>query len=209
LRILAGATASLINGSVLRNAIGIDVDGAASVRNTLVTANAIGLSAGSSGMIATTYSDVIENTTADRRGSDVGLGDLAMTVEFVAANDWRLADGQGTTDRGDPADPFDEEPQPNGGRINLGAFGNTPFAELSAPPSAGVSPDPAGAPVPVTAPPPPVPDASVPDTQGKPVADVHGGGGCTLAPGRSFDFLTGGLTLMALAISAARRRRHR
>jgi hypothetical protein len=47
----------------------------------------------------------------------------------------------------------------------------------------------------------------VQDTEGKPVAEAHGSGGCTLAPGRRFDFLTGGLTLMALAISAARRRR--
>ena len=200
LRILAGATASLINGTVLHNAIGIDVDGAALIRNTLITANAIGLSAGSTGMITTTYSNVAENTTADRRGADVGPGDLAVAVQFVAANDWRLADAQGTTDHGDPADPFDEEPEPNGGRINIGAFGNTPFAERSAPPSTGVSPDPARAPVPVTPTPPP-------DPPGKPVAEAHGSGGCTLAPGRRFDFLTGGLILMALAISAARRRR--
>jgi hypothetical protein len=203
LRILAGATASLINGTVLHNAIGIDVEGTASVRNTLVTGNGIGLSAGSGGSgrtIATSFSDVVENTTTDRRGADVGPGDLAVAAQFVAANDWRLADAQGTTDHGDPADPFDEEPEPNGGRINIGAFGNTPFAEQSAPPSA-LSPDPAGAPIPVTLTPPPVPD-----TQGKPVAEADGSGGCTLAPARRFDFLSGGLTLMALAISAARRR---
>lgn len=31
-------------------------------------------------------------------------------------------------DAGDPLSPFDLEPEPNGERINLGAFGNTPFA---------------------------------------------------------------------------------
>jgi outer membrane protein assembly factor BamB len=207
LRILAGATATLINGTVLHNAIGIDVAGAASVRNTLVTANAIGLSAGSTGMIATAYSDVAGNPTADRQGIDVGLGDLAVAVEFVAANDWRLADAQGTTDHGDPADPFDEEPQPNGGRINLGAFGNTPFAEHSALPSALTSPTPTGAPIPVMPTPPSVPDTpgTAPGTR---TTDLRGNGGCALALGRRSNFPTSGLILMALAIGAVCRRRH-
>ncbi|RMH61229.1 MAG: T9SS C-terminal target domain-containing protein [Calditrichaeota bacterium] len=36
-----------------------------------------------------------------------------------------------TVDAGDPNDPFDMEPEPNGGRINQGTFGNTPFATQS------------------------------------------------------------------------------
>jgi hypothetical protein len=39
---------------------------------------------------------------------------------------------QPTTDRGDPADDSSIEPSPNGGRVNLGAFGNTTEAEPSA-----------------------------------------------------------------------------
>src|SRR5690606_12126702 len=35
-------------------------------------------------------------------------------------------------DAGDPALPFDAEPEPNGGQANLGAYGNTPEASLSA-----------------------------------------------------------------------------
>ncbi len=34
-------------------------------------------------------------------------------------------------DAGDPASPFDLEPAPNGGRINLGAYGGTPEASMS------------------------------------------------------------------------------
>jgi hypothetical protein len=36
-------------------------------------------------------------------------------------------------DTGDPASPFDLEPLPNGARINLGVYGNTPAASLSVP----------------------------------------------------------------------------
>ena len=43
---------------------------------------------------------------------------------------------QPSTDRGDPADAVGEEPAPNGGRINLGAFGGTADAELSTPSTA-------------------------------------------------------------------------
>lgn len=31
-------------------------------------------------------------------------------------------------DQGDPLSPYSEEPQPNGRRINMGAYGNTPVA---------------------------------------------------------------------------------
>jgi hypothetical protein len=34
-------------------------------------------------------------------------------------------------DAGDPASPFDEEPTPNGGRVNMGAYGNTREASKS------------------------------------------------------------------------------
>jgi hypothetical protein len=195
LRVLANATASLISGTVLRNAVGIDVEGTASVRDTLITANAVGLSAGSGGMITTTYSNVAENTTADRRGVDLGNGDLSVAVQFVAANDSRLAEAQGTTDHGDPADAFDQEPQPNGNRINIGAFGNTPFAELSVwsttpVPQNGADAAPV-APVAVT----PAPVAVTPAAP-----SVNGDGGCAVAMGRPSGSDAGSFTLIALAI---------
>ena len=34
-------------------------------------------------------------------------------------------------DMGDPASAWANEPEPNGGRVNLGAYGNTPWATLS------------------------------------------------------------------------------
>jgi outer membrane protein assembly factor BamB len=194
LRVLANATASLINGTVLRNAVGTDVDGTTSIRNSLITANAIGLSAGSTGLITTTYSNVAENTTADRRGVAAGNGDLTVAVQFVAANDYRLAAAQRTTDHGDPTDAFDQEPQPNGTRINIGAFGNTPFAELSVWSTALVPQSGAGA----------TPVAVTPAAPG-----TNGDGGCAVATGRWSGSDTVNLTLIALAIISAARRRRR
>jgi len=40
-------------------------------------------------------------------------------------------------DAGYPASPWSHEPEPNGERINMGAFGNTPFASMS--PGAGIT----------------------------------------------------------------------
>jgi hypothetical protein len=174
LRVLANARASLINGTVVRNGVGIDVEGAASIRNGLVTANGIGLSAASGGTIATSYSDVAENTTADRQGVDVGSGDLAVVVQFVAASDWRLAAAQGTTDH------------------NIGAFGNTPFAEQSAP-STALGPQSGGG----------LPAA---ETQAG-TSSSPGGGGCALAMGRRSGSAPEGLALMALFMTIASRRR--
>jgi hypothetical protein len=42
-------------------------------------------------------------------------------------------------DAGDPDAPFDLEPDPNGGRVNLGAYGNTPQASKSPVPGTSVS----------------------------------------------------------------------
>jgi hypothetical protein len=45
-------------------------------------------------------------------------------------------------DAADPAAPFDREPQPNGGRRDLGAYGNTEEASLSGPRPDGAEPPP-------------------------------------------------------------------
>ena len=52
----------------------------------------------------------------------------------LAADDYHLAEQVSTSiDAGDPARPFALEPAPNGGRIDLGAYGNTSQAALSRP----------------------------------------------------------------------------
>ncbi|MEZ4439746.1 MAG: right-handed parallel beta-helix repeat-containing protein [Polyangiaceae bacterium] len=54
-----------------------------------------------------------------------GTGNLSEDPLFVGAGDYHLQATSPGVDAGDPSDAFDREPEPNGGRINLGAFGNT------------------------------------------------------------------------------------
>jgi hypothetical protein len=67
-----------------------------------------------------------------RDGSLAPVRDLASS-EAVWMNSFRENDGAQSPgiDRGDNVSPFDQEPGPNGGFINMGAFGNTPLASLS------------------------------------------------------------------------------
>ena len=75
------------------------------------------------------------NLTSDPYFADVAAGDFHLKSE---AGRWDPKQGwvnDGVTspciDAGDPNDDFSEEPQPNGGRINLGAYGNTKEASKS------------------------------------------------------------------------------
>jgi MYXO-CTERM domain-containing protein len=132
LRVGSTGSAELISATLVRNGSGVRAAGATLVRNALITANAVGLEAVQPGVLTSRYNDVYQNRDVDTRNVTGGVGDLTTAVEFAQdRSSLRLIDRQATTDRGDPADEFTEEPAPNGGRINIGAFGNTTFAELS------------------------------------------------------------------------------
>jgi hypothetical protein len=62
----------------------------------------------------------------------VTRGEGVLEVDCRLDADLRLGPGSPCIDAGDPDAPFDLEPAPNGGRINLGAFGGTAAAEPSA-----------------------------------------------------------------------------
>jgi outer membrane protein assembly factor BamB len=194
LRVAAGAHARAVNATIFHNATGVDTQGRAELRNALVTANDTGLASPSSGAITTAFSDVFGNTTTDRTQAQPGAGDMSVAVRFAQADatDARLADAQETTDHGDPSDDFLQEPAPNGGRINIGAFGGTPFAELSAL-STAVDPTTGGGPTPN-------------GTRSGPEPALASGGGCGVAGGPTRG-ATQGLSLIGLAIALAVRRR--
>ncbi|MDP2898654.1 MAG: right-handed parallel beta-helix repeat-containing protein, partial [bacterium] len=61
---------------------------------------------------------------------DPGEGNIPFYPHFVdpEAGDYRLLPWSPCIDAGDPSSPFSLEPEPNGGRINMGAYGNTPQA---------------------------------------------------------------------------------
>ena len=124
--------AQVINATLVRAGIAVRSAGAADVRDSLIMNNASGLVALTGGQVVSNYNDVHAN---DDNYTDVTAGaeDLDRAVEFVSSSttDFHLNADQPTTDRGSPTDEWANEPAPNGGRVNLGAFGNTSEAELS------------------------------------------------------------------------------
>ena len=127
-------SARLINATVARNGIGVRVRGLTAIRNTFATLNGVGISAADAALITSGYNDVFGNQGADWETARPDATDLRETVSFDTAADLYLLPktAQPSTDRGDPADEWSAEPAPNGARINIGAYGNTAFAELSA-----------------------------------------------------------------------------
>jgi MYXO-CTERM domain-containing protein len=189
-----------VSATILRNGVGVDVLGTARLRNALVTRNRVGVAAAEAGRLATAFSDVFANGEAERRLVEGGVGDFTALVTFLdeESSDLRLPPAQATTDRGDPGDPFDAEPAPNGGRINLGAFGNTPYAELTGLVGEGLGATrQPGAPVAES---PAHPDAP-------PLASDGGGCGCDLGAGAGSP--AGALLAVGAAAFVTRRRRGR
>jgi hypothetical protein len=76
-----------------------------------------------SGTAGVTYSDV--------QGGYAGTADLNLDPLFVnaAAGDYHLGPLSPCIDAGKPTSDFSLEPEPDGGRINMGAYGNTAEAE--------------------------------------------------------------------------------
>jgi len=96
------------------------------------------------------YCDVYGNTggnyvgMADRTGSNGNIslyplfadGDfhLKSVIGWWDGDSWEVsAEHSPCIDAGDPVSPYANEPSPNGGRVNIGAYGNTAQASKSAP----------------------------------------------------------------------------
>lgn len=175
----ASGSAKLANGTLLRNGKAVKAFGTIAVKNSIVTKNQVAFYADSASAISDRFNDLYDNTTNFHLAVQ-GLGDFDAPVTWMnmPAGDFHLPAGQASTDRGDPADDFSAEPLPNGGRINLGAFGGTAEAELS------VEDAPAAAPV-----------------------DHHAGGCALAAPGSPGPGLATLLPLVALAAAFRPRRR--
>jgi hypothetical protein len=71
-----------------------------------------------------------EATYSCLQAEDSGLGNFSINPRFadVDANDFHLQNWSRCIDWGDPASDYSNEPEPNGDRINIGAYGNTPEA---------------------------------------------------------------------------------
>ncbi|MDY6930665.1 MAG: Ig-like domain-containing protein [Halobacteriota archaeon] len=77
-----------------------------------------------------TYNDIWENTGGDVGG---GFGTISIDPEFVDPEngDFHLRTSSPCIDAGDPLDDYSNEPEDNGDRINMGAYGNTIYASKS------------------------------------------------------------------------------
>ena len=184
-----------MNATIVSNPTGVSANGTTRIRNSLLTKNGVALSSATAAMLTSTFDDLFGNQT-DYAGLTAGSGDISAAVTFsdFAAHDLTLGTAQPSTDRGDPTDPVGAEPVPNGGRINLGAFGGTAEAETSAP-SDNVIGDPSGHG--------PAPQVTPPGQQTTPESPKDDSG-CAVAgggPSRS------GLAWVLLALLASRRRR--
>jgi MYXO-CTERM domain-containing protein len=174
-----------INLTLARNGAGAAVAGKLSLRSSIVTDNGTGLARVASGLVTSRYNDVVANKTMGYDGVVVGTGDIEAPVTFHSAADFRLLGFQATTDKGDPSDEYGLEPQPNGARVNMGAFGNTASAELSQSSAgwAAAANTPAAIPAdPTAAPPAPrpdnmpaAPDSTTPPLGAPPLASSSGG----------------------------------
>jgi outer membrane protein assembly factor BamB len=125
--LLIHGAADVINNTIVRNGLaGVRSLGSAEARNNIVQDNGVGLS----GHLSSRYNDVSDGYS----GLLPGPGDLRSPVLFLdeATGDYREAPFQPSLDAGNPQDDYGNEPSPNGGRINMGAFGNTSLAASSA-----------------------------------------------------------------------------
>jgi len=114
------------------------------IQNNTIVGNSAGISGGGlDGCNGTILNCIIWGNTAARgdqlyRSSDPmyscvqcwaggGEGNIAGYPYFVdpEAGDYHLKSWSPSIDAGDPSSEFSNEPQPNGGRTNMGAYGNT------------------------------------------------------------------------------------
>jgi hypothetical protein len=140
-RVPAASDVLVKNATVARNELyGVYVGGAGvEVRNSILLENGIGVYCEPGVAASLRYNDVYDSPVADYGGCSPGEGSISAVVAFrdAPAGDFRVQPGQPTIDAGDPADAWSLESEPNGNRINMGAYGNTRWAQFGAPDPAG------------------------------------------------------------------------
>jgi hypothetical protein len=202
--IRAGGGADIANATLIASATAVQATGAVRIKNSLLAENVSALVVEAPGTLASRYNDLFANQK-DYSGMEAGEGDLAEVVTFadLKTRDLHLAGPQPTTDKGDPGDKVGDEPEPNGGRLNLGAFGGTADAELTAP-STAIGGSRPGSPAPVDGTP------ATPSLGAKspaaPGSDADEQVGCSVAPAGQAIGLAAALAPLAALLVRRRRR---
>ena len=97
--------------------------------DAVATSKGINKSNGYAASVVNSYNSVY-NFTDTYDGLTAGTGSLTSDPDF-ADDSLHLNQGSPAIDAGDPASAYSNEPAPNGGRINMGAYGNTASATVS------------------------------------------------------------------------------
>jgi hypothetical protein len=102
---------------------------ALTVRNSVFWGNRMALGTALGGTIRVDYTDI--DTALPPPPGGGGAGNLSTDPLFAGAarGDFHLQPASPCIDAGDTNSPFGNEPFPNGRRVNMGRYGNTPEAE--------------------------------------------------------------------------------
>ena len=148
---LSYSSAIIRNNTIDNNGAGICsyVGSSLLIVNNIVTSNRVGITKDNTSSTATSlYNDVWNNTEDNYRYVSPGLGDISENPLFMGNGDYHLKsqagrcdanEGGWTTDdvtspcidAGNPMTPIALDPFPNGGIINMGAYGGTAEASKS------------------------------------------------------------------------------
>ncbi len=125
---ISGA-AILANNTIDQCLRGVNISGAQSsaaiVKNNMITHGTFGILNNVANTIHR-YNDVFGNSI-NYSFTTPGAGDIDLDPQYldVLKDDFRVKTASPAIDAGDPFDPVGEEPEPNGKRIDMGAYGGT------------------------------------------------------------------------------------
>ncbi|QQS29367.1 MAG: right-handed parallel beta-helix repeat-containing protein [Sphingobacteriales bacterium] len=131
-------------GSSEGNAVFVDGSSFCTLKNCIMYGNGDDFFVTTGSELTATYTLSQEGITGQGNFSADPLFVDALNEDFhlkslggrydPTAEDWVIDDVHSPAiDAGDPASAYDNEPQPNGSRINLGSYGNTYFSSKSLP----------------------------------------------------------------------------
>lgn len=97
------------------------------VYNNILTGNLSGIVCDEMPMPDISFNNVWNNTQQDYTGCARGIGDISYDPTFIDTSlaNYHLNQSSPCIDAGDPDSVYELEPEPNGSRINMGAYGNS------------------------------------------------------------------------------------
>ena len=145
----AATGVQIVNNTIDLNGNGVEINNSANVllKNNIIssqTGNGV-LAYSTNGLVAS-YNNVYGNVTNWALAASPGTGCVSVIPMYGGADDYHLQSTVGRPtktgwvidgitspciDAGDPIDLYDKEPIPHGGRIDMGAYGNSEEASLS------------------------------------------------------------------------------